>query len=229
MRFILNIIIILIWLKSKVTCANENIHEIIDKINTTLHDNLIESTITYRLKEPKSIIKKLYRKNANFMELKDLIGFRVVVDDEEECYKAANVLGNKYYQIIQVRDYIKNPINYGYQALHIIAQLYDDILNDHKHNLEVQFRSKYMHYVAEYGAANHTKYKEIQDANTKDLNKLIMINSTNVFAAWNYANYLFKRFNWTFSELIEYENTIDVLWNNVIKEININNGTIIKD
>lgn len=54
--------------------------------NLSKHD--IAAQITGRIKHPISILYKLYRKGIKLEELTDIFAIRIVVIDEEKCYKA---------------------------------------------------------------------------------------------------------------------------------------------
>jgi len=54
----------------------------------------------------------------------------------------------------RVKDYIRHPKASGYQSLHATMVHASSGLH-----LEVQLRTRHMHYEAEYGSASHNNYK----------------------------------------------------------------------
>lgn len=112
------------------------IQEISTKINILnnefkmLHDyNPIEHIKT-RIKKPKSIVQKLISKGLeptaeNIMDnLKDIAGVRIICSFTEDIYSIFNILSKQDdINIIEVKDYIKNPKENGYRSLHAIITI----------------------------------------------------------------------------------------------------------
>lgn len=112
------------------------IQEISTKINILnnefkmLHDyNPIEHIKT-RIKKPKSIVQKLINKGLeptaeNIMDnLKDIAGVRIICSFTEDIYSIFNILSKQDdINIIEVKDYIKNPKENGYRSLHAIITI----------------------------------------------------------------------------------------------------------
>ncbi|MCC8399297.1 MAG: hypothetical protein LN563_01795 [Rickettsia endosymbiont of Platyusa sonomae] len=129
---------------------------VISTINT-LHDILsvvdIAYTISGRVKSYYSIAKKIVQKSSKVTELFDIIGIRVIVEEEGQCYKILDTIYNNYKHIPKrCKDFIKFPKKSGYQSLHTV------IVKDSQ-KIEVQIRTKRMHHIALFGSASHLQYK----------------------------------------------------------------------
>lgn len=114
----------------------------------------IRAIVRGRTKHIYSIYQKMHMKGTPFKDICDLVGLRVLVEDDWSCYNALGVLHLRWnYLPDRVRDWIGQPKKNGYQSLHTT------ILDDGK-PIEIQIRSKEMHQVAENGIAAHWSYKE---------------------------------------------------------------------
>lgn len=128
------------------------------KMEATIHAELkkhgISAKVRGRTKHIYSIYQKMHQKGTPFKEICDLVGLRVIVPDDWNCYSALGVLHLRWnYLPDRVRDWIGQPKKNGYQSLHTT------ILDDGK-PIEIQIRSTEMHQVAENGIAAHWGYKE---------------------------------------------------------------------
>ncbi|ABE04673.1 Guanosine polyphosphate pyrophosphohydrolase/synthetase [Rickettsia bellii RML369-C] len=120
--------------------------------NLSKHD--ITAKITGRIKHPVSILYKLYRKGIKIEQLTDIFAIRIVVLDEEKCYKTLKIVHNLYeYEKDKLKNYIDNPKPNGYQSLHTV------IITEDQYRIEIQIRNENMHYHAESGGAAHWRYK----------------------------------------------------------------------
>jgi (p)ppGpp synthase/HD superfamily hydrolase len=72
------------------------LQRVIKHLNHNLSKHDITAQITGRIKHPISILYKLYRKGIKLEELTDIFAIRIVVIDEEKCYKALKVVHNLY-------------------------------------------------------------------------------------------------------------------------------------
>lgn len=114
----------------------------------------IRAVVRGRTKHIYSIYQKMHQKGTPFKDICDLVGLRVLVEDDWSCYNALGVLHLRWsYLPDRVRDWIGQPKKNGYQSLHTT------ILDDGK-PIEIQIRSNEMHQVAENGIAAHWSYKE---------------------------------------------------------------------
>ena len=88
-------------------------------------------------------------------DIYDLYALRVLVDTKEDCYKTLGVIHQLWHPIPgQFDDYIANPKENMYQALHTT------VVCEGGNSLEVQVKTYELHQIAEYGVAAHWSYKE---------------------------------------------------------------------
>ena len=118
----------------------------------------IKAKVYGRPKHIYSIYQKMGKYDAqgkNFGDIHDLFALRVLVDSVSDCYKALGVIHNFWRPIPEeFDDFIANPKDNGYQALHTTVMCQDT------KPLEIQIRTHDMHRVNEYGVAAHWLYKE---------------------------------------------------------------------
>ncbi|GAB6053290.1 bifunctional (p)ppGpp synthetase/guanosine-3',5'-bis(diphosphate) 3'-pyrophosphohydrolase [Magnetospira thiophila] len=118
-------------------------------------DGGLKVTVSGREKSPYSIWRKMQRKDVGFEQLSDIMAFRVLVADVEECYRALGTIHRKYPVVPgRFKDYISTPKPNGYKSLHT------SVIGPLKHRIEVQVRTLDMHDVAENGVAAHWDYKQ---------------------------------------------------------------------
>ena len=69
-----------------------------------------------RQKQPYSVWRKMERKSIAFEQLSDIFGFRVVVEDVEDCYRVIGVVHTKWAVVPgRFKDYISTPKQNDYQ------------------------------------------------------------------------------------------------------------------
>ncbi len=115
----------------------------------------LNAEVTGRPKHLWSIYEKMVVRGKEFDELYDLVGIRVIVESEKDCWGALGSI-HAIWSPVQGRfkDYINSPKFNLYQSLHTTV-----IGLDGK-PIEVQVRTHEMHRRAEYGIAAHWGYKE---------------------------------------------------------------------
>ncbi|ACI19252.1 RelA/SpoT family protein [Dictyoglomus thermophilum] len=131
------------------------IEKAIEIIKEELKKTGINAEVTGRAKHLYSIYQKMLRRGIEIEEMYDLLGVRVIVNSEKECYEVLGIIHNLWKPVPgRFKDYIANKKSNNYQSLHTTV-----IAMDGK-PLEVQIRTWEMHRVAEYGIAAHWLYKE---------------------------------------------------------------------
>ncbi len=116
--------------------------------------NGIQAKITGREKTPFSIWRKIQKKKTSLEQLTDIIGFRILVDSVDDCYKTLGVFHNKFPAIPgKFKDYISTPKINKYKSIHT------SVIGPKKNRIEIQIRTNEMNEFAERGIASHWKYK----------------------------------------------------------------------
>ena len=119
-----------------------------------LKSNGIEATITGREKTPFSIWRKIQNKKVSLEQLTDIIGFRIIVKNIQDCYKTLGVFHSEFSTIPgKFKDYISTPKINKYKSIHT------SVIGPKKNRIEIQIRTFDMHEFAERGIASHWKYK----------------------------------------------------------------------
>ncbi|KAL2243190.1 probable GTP diphosphokinase RSH2, chloroplastic isoform X1 [Sesamum indicum] len=132
-----------------ITSSLEKLEEALKVAGISYH------SLSGRHKSLYSIYSKMSKKKLNMDEIHDIHGLRLIVDTEEDCYKALRVVQELWHEVPgRFKDYIVYPKFNGYQSLHTVVTGEDMV------PLEVQIRTKEMHLQAEYGFAAHWRYKE---------------------------------------------------------------------
>jgi GTP diphosphokinase / guanosine-3',5'-bis(diphosphate) 3'-diphosphatase len=109
-----------------------------------------------RNKHVYSIYKKIKTKGIKLTQLFDLLGIRIMVPTERDCYSLLGLLHEKFESITgRLKDYIANPKPNLYRSIHTGIKL------PNGRRLEVQIRTPEMDEVAEEGIAAHWRYKGI--------------------------------------------------------------------
>ena len=138
-----------------------NFNNISDQFSEILKDKNINPQIVGREKTPFSIWRKIQKKRTSLEQITDIIGFRIILDNIDDCYKALGVFHSKWNCIPgKFKDYISSPKINKYQSLHTA------IIGPNKRPIEIQLRTKQMHEFAERGIASHWKYKSSEKFNS---------------------------------------------------------------
>ena len=138
---------------------NEGGGDLISRISSGLRMQLSRSGIIAEIqgreKHPYSIWRKMAERHISFEQLSDVMAFRVVVKDIDDCYKALGVLHRRWPMVPgRFKDYISTPKRNGYRSIHT------SIIHSEKMRIEVQIRTEEMHAEAEFGLAAHWAYKQ---------------------------------------------------------------------
>lgn len=124
-------------------------------IRRELSKNSIAAEIVGRPKSIYSIYRKMKKRDKPFEEIYDLLGLRIILERDEDCYFALGVVHALYTPVHdRFKDYIATPKINMYQSLHTT------VIGPDGNVVEIQIRTREMHRVAEIGIAAHWKYKE---------------------------------------------------------------------
>ncbi|MGA8371457.1 MAG: bifunctional (p)ppGpp synthetase/guanosine-3',5'-bis(diphosphate) 3'-pyrophosphohydrolase, partial [Acidimicrobiales bacterium] len=140
---------------SRAPLRDEYLARVLVAVRERLQSSGIAAEVTGRPKHLWSIYEKMVVRGKEFDELYDLVGMRVIVESEKDCWAALGSI-HAIWPPVQGRfkDYINSPKFNLYQSLHTTV-----IGLDGK-PIEVQVRTHEMHRRAEYGIAAHWGYKE---------------------------------------------------------------------
>ncbi|MEG3180952.1 RelA/SpoT family protein [Sphingomonas sp. LT1P40] len=135
--------------------GEDRIAKIASGLKLLLSRGGIEAEISGREKHPYSIWKKMSERHVSFEQLSDIMAFRVIVDGEEECYRALGHIHRRWPMVPgRFKDYISTPKRNGYRSLHT------SIIHAGDTRVEIQIRTRAMHAQAEHGLAAHWSYKQ---------------------------------------------------------------------
>jgi GTP diphosphokinase / guanosine-3',5'-bis(diphosphate) 3'-diphosphatase len=131
------------------------------QFSSLLNQHNINAEIIGREKTPFSIWRKVQKKRISLEQISDMIGFRVILDNIEDCYKALGIFHKEWNCIPgKFKDYISSPKINKYQSLHT------SIIGPNRRPIEIQLRTLQMHEYAERGIASHWKYKSSEKFNS---------------------------------------------------------------
>jgi len=124
------------------------------ELSEILNDNNINAEIYGREKTPFSIWRKVQKKRVSLEQVTDIIGFRIILKNIDDCYKTLGIFHKKWNCIPgKFKDYISSPKINGYKSIHTA------VIGSNKKPIEIQIRTKEMHEFAERGVASHWQYK----------------------------------------------------------------------
>ena len=133
--------------------------EFLDRVQEAIYREAaavgIRITVSSRAKHFYSIYQKMRKRNKGAEDLFDLLGIRILCDEDDDCYTLLGTVHRLWKPIDgRFKDYIAMPKANGYRSLHTTVMSFDGKL------IEIQIRTWEMHRVAEYGVASHWLYKK---------------------------------------------------------------------
>ncbi len=133
--------------------------DVIEKITKDIRKELdaadIHAEVFGRAKKPYSIWRKMQEKDQSFSRLSDTYGFRVITENEADCYRVLGAVHQRWRSVPgRFKDYISQPKSNGYRSIHTTVSGRDG------KRVEIQIRTRQMHDVAESGVAAHWSYKD---------------------------------------------------------------------
>lgn len=141
-------------------------YDLIDHINT-------------RIKEPKSIIKKLKNKQCELTyrqmieNVNDIAGIRVICPLKKDVFSIKNLIESfPGVEIVKEKDYITHPKKSGYMSYHIILDVPVNLSQKQLYvRVEIQIRTVTMDFWAEL--EHKLKYKPKEQINKKNSKELL--------------------------------------------------------
>jgi len=129
--------------------------EVMNTLRTKLDEFNIKAEVRGRPKHLWSIYEKMVVGGKEFDDIFDLVGLRVIVDEDRDCWAVLGAI-HALWSPVQGRfkDYINSPKFNLYQSLHTT------VIGPRGKSVEVQVRTMEMHRRAEFGVAAHWGYKE---------------------------------------------------------------------
>jgi guanosine-3',5'-bis(diphosphate) 3'-pyrophosphohydrolase len=129
--------------------------EVITEVEKDLREAKVKATVTGRPKHYYSIYQKMIVGGREFSDIYDLVGIRILVSEDRDCYSVLGVLHSRWNPVLnRFKDYVAMPKFNMYQSLHTT------VIGPQGKPVEMQIRTFAMHRRAEYGVAAHWKYKE---------------------------------------------------------------------
>jgi guanosine-3',5'-bis(diphosphate) 3'-pyrophosphohydrolase len=139
---------------------------VVNLIKNAIEKELIKYPFSYlsvtgREKHIYGIYDKMRRKRLSLTAIMDIYGFRIIVDQIEDCYRALGFIHNLYKPLAgRFKDYIAIPKTNGYQSLHTT------LLGPYGTPIEIQIRTQEMEKIASSGVAAHWIYKSSNNSPT---------------------------------------------------------------
>jgi len=152
-------------IQNKLNEIKKNKEDIFDRhfleFKKLLQNNDLSAKIFGREKTPFSIWRKLQKKRVSLEQITDIIGFRIILNNSDECYRTLGALHKKWNCIPgKFKDYISSPKINSYKSLHT------SVIGPFKKPVEIQIRTSEMHDFAERGIASHWQYKSSEKFNS---------------------------------------------------------------
>ena len=141
--------------------GSARVGEVAADLKTLMAGLGISVEVNGREKRPYSIWRKMQGRGLSFEQLSDVIAFRLIVPDEDSCYRALGAVHQRWPMVPgRFKDFISTPKRNGYRSLHTT------VVYGENARIEVQIRTQEMHEQAEYGLAAHWAYKRAGDEAT---------------------------------------------------------------
>ena len=125
-----------------------------EEVSKKLSEGGLVARVVGREKNAYSIWRKLQRKSLGFAQLSDIYAFRVIVETEDDCYRALGVIHRAWPGVPgRFKDFISTPKQNNYRSIHTT------VVGPRAMRIEMQIRTEAMDRVAEQGVAAHWRYK----------------------------------------------------------------------
>ncbi len=129
--------------------------QVVQQVDKDLKEAKIKAKVSGRPKHYYSIYQKMIVGGREFSDIYDLVGVRILVESDRDCYSALGILHSRWNPVLgRFKDYVAMPKFNMYQSLHTT------VIGPAGKPVELQIRTFAQHRRAEYGVAAHWKYKE---------------------------------------------------------------------
>jgi guanosine-3',5'-bis(diphosphate) 3'-pyrophosphohydrolase len=146
-------------MKQRLGKSTRKLGKVREQVEAELKKQGIEADINGRIKSIYSLFKKLKKVGGNLDDVYDLMALRIIVENNEDCYKVLGILHAMYQPMIsRIKDYIAVPKPNGYQSLHTT------VITPSEQIVEFQIRTYGMHEYAERGLAASFHYHAQKDS-----------------------------------------------------------------
>lgn len=169
---------LMFFYKSALTQLTAQMNIIKEEFKIMYNYDLIDHIDT-RIKEPKSIIKKMEKKNyektyINLIErINDIAGMRIVCTLKDDIFFIKDLIKQMPdIHILKEKDYVTNPKESGYSSYHIIVEVPVRLSQKVVYvKCEIQIRTLAMDFWASF--EHKVKYKTEQDISKKASDELV--------------------------------------------------------
>jgi len=161
-------------LNKKISRRQREHQRFIDQVKAALGGELkaagYHADVYGRMKHVYSIWRKMQAQRIPFEEVYDVIAFRAIVEQVNECWHILGIVHQLWKPIPgRFRDYIDLPKPNGYRSLHT------SVIGPRGEPMEIQIRTREMHEQAERGIAAHWRYKETGPVKRPDEERIKML------------------------------------------------------
>lgn len=120
--------------------------EVLEKTTKILMSNDIPNTVKFRLKS----VYGIYKSHGSLENIHDLLAFKIILDDIDDCYLALRHVHGEYKPIVNYfHDYIATPKPNHYQALHTT------VVGPESKLMQMQMKTAQMEKIAQYGITDY--------------------------------------------------------------------------
>ena len=106
------------------------VDRVISELNQVMIDENIIAAVSGREKTAYSIWQKMQRQQVEFEQLSDIMAFRIIVNNSDQCYKTLGIIHGRYSAVPgRFRDYLSTPKPNGYQSyIRVFSALKNTVL-----------------------------------------------------------------------------------------------------
>ncbi|MBS3116073.1 bifunctional (p)ppGpp synthetase/guanosine-3',5'-bis(diphosphate) 3'-pyrophosphohydrolase [Candidatus Woesearchaeota archaeon] len=150
------------YLAESAEAFEKGINLVIQDITQLCAGKVAITKIKGRKKNVYSIYKKI-QKGRNLRDIFDILGIRIIVPEEKDCYIVLGLLHENFEPLEgRLKDYIANPKPNFYRSIHTGLRFPQGRI------VEVQIRTEEMDRFADEGFAAHWRYKEMASGEILD-------------------------------------------------------------